>query len=312
MDITVSICTYNGEERVQEVLDCLSEQKKIDKVEWEVIVVNNNSTDETKDVVHGYKKEWSQSAPLKVVTERKQGLAFARQRAIDEAAGRWVAFLDDDNLPASDWVFEAVSFAKEHPSAGAFGGQLIGEYEVDPPRTFGLVKGLFAINECKETFSYSEMGTGEFAPGAGLVVRRDAWKQHVPDKLSSTGVSQGSRADVGEDIEAQWYLHQAGWDVWHNSDMVARHKMPSDRFEPEYLKRFFEGIGISRHRTRMMRFAWWQQPFMILAFWLNDLRKLCRLYWRYRHKLDDRFVQGRILLLKTMLSRPFNLSMSDQ
>lgn len=304
--LTVSICTYNGADAVPEVLDHLRAQEDVEGVRWEVLVVDNNSTDGTADAVRQYQETWDRSAALRVVTEQQQGLAFARQRAVDEAKGEWVAFLDDDNLPAPNWIAELVSFAEEHPSAGAFGGQLIGEYEVEPPRSFGLVKGLFAINDCKETFSYSKMGTGEFAPGAGLVVRRNAWQRHVPNKLDSTGVSEGSRASVGEDIEAQWYLHDAGWEVWHNADMIAKHKIPAERFRPEYLDRFFEGIGKSRHRTRMMRFEPWQRPLAIPIFWLNDLRRLVRLYWQYRHKLDDRFVRGRAQMLKTMLIRPFS------
>ena len=115
-------------------------------VRWDVLVVDNNSTDGTAGVVRQYRETWDRSAAPRIVTEQQQGLAFARQRAVDEARGKLVAFLDDDNLPAPDWVAEVVSFAEEHPNAGAFGGQLIGEYEVEPPRSFGLVKRLFAIN----------------------------------------------------------------------------------------------------------------------------------------------------------------------
>jgi len=305
IDLTVSICTHNGADAVPEVLDHLRAQEGIGDVRWDVLVVDNNSTDGTAGVVRQYRETWDRSAALRIVTEQQQGLAFARQRAVDEARGKLVAFLDDDNLPAPDWVAEVVSFAEEHPNAGAFGGQLIGEYEVEPPRSFGLVKGLFAINDCEETFSYSKMGTGEFAPGAGLVVRKDAWQRHVPHKLDSTGISGESRAGGGADLEAQWHLHEAGYEVWHNADMVAKHKMPASRFRPEYLKRFFEGIGKSRHRTRMMRFEPWQRPLAIPIFWLNDLRKLVRLYWQYRHKPGDRFVWGKAQMLKTMLIRPF-------
>lgn len=184
---------------------------------------------------------------------------------------------------------------------------MIGEYEVDPGRTFGLVQGLFALNEEDRTYSYSDMGTGEFPPGAGLVVRREAWIDCVPIELSSTGVSAGSRANVGEDILAQWYIHDAGWEVWHNAAMTASHRIPGSRFEPEYLDRFFDGIGNSRHRTRMVRYAAWKRPFMTLAFGVSDLLKLARLRWKYRHRWDDPFVQGKARMLKTMLRRPYQM-----
>jgi glycosyltransferase involved in cell wall biosynthesis len=305
MDITVAICTYNGAERVPEVLDHLRAQDHLEDVRWEVIVVDNNSTDGTGDVVRRYReKTWSRSAPLKVVTETQQGVAFARQRAVDEANGEWVAFLDDDNLPTSDWVAEAVSFAQEHPNAGAFGGQLIGKFEEEPPPSFGLVKGFFALNEREETFRYSRNGRGQFAPGAGLVINREAWQRDVSGEVSTTGASGESRGDPGEDVEAQWFLHEAGWEVWHNADMKAKHKIPADRLREEYLDAFFEGQGRGRHHLRMVRFEPWQRPFMAAAFWLEDLRKLISLYWRFRDKLDDRFVRARVVMVKTMLVYP--------
>lgn len=305
MDITVVICTYNGAERVPDVLEALRTQTGLDRLGWEVVVIDNNSTDDTVAVVENAERTWDANAPLRCVTESRQGLAYARQRAVDEARGELVAFLDDDNIPESDWVHAAVSFAREHPRAGAFGGRLIGEYEVEPGRTFGLVQGLFALNEAENTFSYSEMGSGEFPPGAGLVIRRKAWNECVPVELSSSGVSGDSRANVGEDILAQWYIHDGGWEIWHNADMTSSHKIPGARFEPDYLDRFFDGIGNSRHRTRMIRYAAWKRPFMILAFNASDLWKLVRLRWTYRHRWDDPFVQGKARMLKTMLRRPY-------
>jgi glycosyltransferase involved in cell wall biosynthesis len=311
MDITVVICTYNGAERVPEVLDHLHAQKQTESIDWEVIVVNNNSSDGTAKIVEQYRKEaWKRAVALQCVNEPRQGLSYARQRAIDEANGTLVAFLDDDNLPAADWVGQAVTFARSHAEAGAFGGQLIGQYEVEPPKSFGLVKGLFAINDCGKTFSYSKMGTGEFAPGAGLVVRRNVWLAEVPRQLQSSGVDGSSRANVGEDMEVQWHIHSAGWEIWHNADMIAHHKIPASRFSKEYLSGFFKGIGYSRHGKRMMRFKSWARPLVTPLFWLNDLRKLLRLRWRYRHKWRDRFVQGKALMLKCMLARPFMTDVS--
>jgi glycosyltransferase involved in cell wall biosynthesis len=307
MDITVVICTYNGAERIPDVLESLRRQEGLESVDWHVLVIDNNSSDGTADVARAFAEDGQFPTTLDCVTERRQGLAFARQRAVDEAEGDLVAFLDDDNVPDPDWVLEAVRFGRRHPRAGAFGGKLIGEYEVEPPGTFPLVSGLFALNEADETFSYSDMGSGEFPPGAGLVVRRRAWEECVPVELSSSGVSGSSRANVGEDIQAQWFIHDAGWEIWHNARMSSLHRIPGSRFEPEYLDRFFSGIGRSRHQTRMLRYPAWKKPFMILLFGLNDLRKLVRLRWQYRHKWDDPFVRGRATMLKNMLIRPFGI-----
>lgn len=301
IDISVVICTYNGATRVPDVLERLSSQKVRD-IEWEVIVVDNNSTDETAKVVSEFEKDWKLPSPLRYVLEPRQGLAYARQRAIKESRGEWVAFLDDDNLPASDWVQEAVDFGRSHARIGSFGGRILGDYEVQPPRSFGLVQGLFAINEASETFCYSTEATGEFPPGAGMVVRRQAWLDAVPTQLRNLGVAGGSRASTGEDIEAQWYIHAAGWEVWHNPRMVCWHKIPASRFSESYLERFFEGIAASRRSTRRLRYRTWQWPFMAIAFWMNDVRQLFKYVIRYRKHLHDPFVRGKLQMLLYLIN----------
>lgn len=307
MNITVAICTYNGANQVPEVLGHLRVQQNLADVEWEVLVVDNNSTDGTAEAVQRYRETWDRPAELRVVTEKQQGITHARQRAIDEAKGRWVAFLDDDNLPARNWVAAACRFADVHPDAGAFGGQIHGLFEEEPPNSFGLVSPLFALNDRTEEICYSAGDGLQFgAPGAGLVVRKLAWKESVPETgLELMGPTGNSRGTLGEEFELQWYLYQNGWEIWHNPAMHLEHKIPSSRFEKNYLKRFFRAIGLSRPRTRMMRFKPWQRPFATVAFWLDDLRKLLKVYWAYRYKLNDRFVQGRITVLKTMISNPF-------
>ena len=273
---------------------------------WEILVIDNNSNDNTETVVQRYSNSWIDGIPFRYFLETRQGIAFARQRAIDEAQGNLVAFLDDDNLPDPNWVAMACHFAEEHPNAGAFGGQLFGVYEFEPPKSFKEVQGLFAIKESDKNYSYSARFTGQFAPGAGLVVRKAAWKANVPQELQSIGVTGYSRADAGEDIETQWYLYKAGWEIWHCAEMKAKHKIPISRFTKEYLTSFFVGQGMSRHKARMRRFATWIKPMAIVAFWLNDIRKLIKLLYVYHSKSRfDLFLRGRALMLITMLKRPF-------
>jgi len=302
LDITVAICTYNGEDRIPDVLDHLIKQEVAQGLTWEVMVIDNNSTDHTADVVGDYQKRWPSNVELRYLLEERQGLAHARQRAVTEARGEWVAFLDDDNLPEPDWVQEAVDFGRSRERVGSFGGRILGDYEVQPPRSFGLVQGLFAINEGTKTICYSTEASGEFPPGAGMVVRRQAWLDAVPPELQNLGVTGGSRASTGEDIEAQWYIHAAGWEVWHNARMVLWHKIPATRFSESYLERFFEGIAASRRSTRRLRYRAWQWPVMAVAFWLNDVRQLFKYVIRYRKQLHDPFVRGKLQMLLYLIN----------
>ncbi len=66
-----------------------------------MIVVDNNSTDITAEIVESYQPNWPQSVPLRYAFAPKQGAAFARQRAVEKAKGEFIGFLDDDNLRAA-------------------------------------------------------------------------------------------------------------------------------------------------------------------------------------------------------------------
>lgn len=309
MDITVAICTYNGVDEVPVVLDHLREQENVEDVGWEVLVVDNNSTDATEAVVRKQKQAWRRDADLRYTFEGRQGKSHALQTGVEEARGRCIAFLDDDNLPAPDWVAAAHRFAEAHPRAGAFGGQIHGRFEEEPPTSFGLVKPLFALNERTDEICYSAGGNLQLAaPGAGLVVRRRAWEESVPNTgLEFKGPTGDSRGTLGEEFELQWRLYQNDWEIWHNPKMHLDHKIPSERLEEEYLEDFFRAIGLSRYSTRMMRFESWQRPLVAVVYWGADLWKLARLSWNYREKVfTDRFVQGRARMTLYSLIAPFS------
>jgi len=110
-------------------------------------------------------------APLRYVLEERQGKSYALQTAVEEARRTWVALLDDDNLPASDWVAALVHFGNKRPNAGAFGGRVHGQFEEDLPKSFGPVKPLLAPDKGGEKICYSDGGhMRNAASGSGLVV----------------------------------------------------------------------------------------------------------------------------------------------
>ena len=136
MDITVVICTYNGASCLPNVFDRLASQVFTTSVTWDIIVVDNNSWDQTAQVVRGYQALPAFANKLHYESEPKQGLAFARRCGIRAAKGRLLAFLDDDNLPSSSWIQAVYDFGQQHPEAGAYGSQIVGAYEVGPPQDF--------------------------------------------------------------------------------------------------------------------------------------------------------------------------------
>src|SRR5262245_41018784 len=102
--VSVIVCCYNSADRLPETLKHIAMQNVPDSILWEVIIVNNNSTDETEKVAIS---EWSRyhlSVPFKVVNESKPGLNFARKKGVENAGFSLLLFCDDDNWLDEDYL----------------------------------------------------------------------------------------------------------------------------------------------------------------------------------------------------------------
>jgi glycosyltransferase involved in cell wall biosynthesis len=301
VDFTVAICTYNGESRLSEVLEKLRSQTGLENLAWEILVIDNNSKDNTAEIIRKYQNDWEQTYPLKYFFEAEQGLAFARRCAVKEAQSDLIGFLDDDNLPASDWVAAAFRFAKEHTRAGAYGGQIHGIFEVEPPSGFDRIARFFALIEGKQTYCYNtryqETRRKMFPPGAGIVVRKQAWQESISDRPRMP--------QTCEDIELLTEIWQSGWEVWFNAEMHIEHLIPKSRFEERYLVSFFRTNGRYRYDVRMMQCPTWQKPLKIFAYACNDLRKLLVFYLKNCRDLkQDVVLMGEMQLLLFIFLSP--------
>jgi glycosyltransferase involved in cell wall biosynthesis len=270
VNFTVAIPTYNGELRLPEVLERLRSQINT-AFDWEIIVVDNNSQDGTASVVQRYQSDAPH--PIRYCFEPRQGAAFARKRAVAEAQSDLIGFLDDDNLPEPTWVAAAYAFALAHPQAGAYGSQIHAQFEVDPPPNFDRLIPFLAITERGSLPLRYEPQKKLLPPSAGLVVRRQAWLTCVPPHTILSGRVAGNML-TGEDLEVLSYIQQSDWEIWYNPEMEVIHKIPQRRLERAYLIPFFRGIGYSRFVTRMLSVKHHQRPLLLVAYTVNDLRKI--------------------------------------
>lgn len=307
VDFTVAIPTYNGEKRLPDVLERLRSQTDTEHFPWEVIVVDNNSSDGTAQVVREYQARWPTTSTLKYSFEAQQGAACARQRAVEEASGAFIGFLDDDNLPVENWVAAAYAFGQAHPQVGAYGSQIYPQFETEPPAYFKKVACFFAIFERGSYASCYEPYTKMLPPGAGLVVRKQAWRENVPKRLvlNHAGKEAGL---ASEDLEAVLHIQKAGWEIWYNPDMCIYHKIPPSRLERDYLISLVRCVGLSRHHLRMLRMEPWQRPLATPIYLINDLRKLTLHIIKHRGKVNhDAIAACERELLRSSLVSPFFL-----
>ncbi len=307
VDFTIAIPTYNGAKRLPQVLDKLRSQTDIEQVSWEVIVVDNNSTDNTAEIVQQYQQNWLSNVPLRYCFEPQQGAAFARKRAIEESVSPLVGFLDDDTIPRLDWVVAAYKFAQEHPKAGAYGSQVHGDLEVEPPPNFERIASFFAITERGSQPHLYEPKMKMLPPSAGLVVRKQAWCENVPEKPFLSGRS-GESILNSEDLEVVMYIQNSGWEVWYNPEMHLEHQIPRQRLERDYLLYLVRSTGLARHHIRMLRLKPWQRPLLFPLGFLKDLQKAVTYFIKHRkHLKSDTVVACEMEFLRSSLSSPFYL-----
>lgn len=246
LSIDLVICTYNNAALLERTLEAISRLRVPAQVRCGVLVVDNNCTDETPEVVD----RWTASFPLPLrrVREPVQGLTPARLRGVLSTDAEWIAFVDDDCLLAEDWVEQAAAFAGEHPACGAFGGRVEPEWETEPPPYVLAHRYAYAAKRHGDTAHRRP-----WLAGAGMVVRRAAleacgWteRQFLQDRI-------GGRLVSGGDVEIGMRI-AAGHEVWYVPQCTLRHVIPARRMTRPYLRRITFGLGASRHHAAAL--AW--------------------------------------------------------
>jgi glycosyltransferase involved in cell wall biosynthesis len=241
--ITIAVCTFNGSQRLPRVLEALAAQRTSGPGFLEVVVVDNASTDGTAMVAA---RSWQgPRESLRIVREPQQGVSYARVRALSEARGRVVGFVDDDNIPAPHWAQRAVEVMDERPNVGACGGLNEAELETPEPPWFSRFARLYAVGQQGDRAGDVTDARG-FLWGAGLCLRRGAWEQ-----LRAAGFSfltpsrRGVQLLAGDDTELCLALRLAGWRLWYEPDLKIRHRIGETRLSWRYLCLLSRGDGAS-------------------------------------------------------------------
>jgi glycosyltransferase involved in cell wall biosynthesis len=162
--ISVVICTFNRAELVGDALKGLSRQT-LEVGQYEVIVVDNNSSDQTKEVVDGFVEK---NINFRYCREQKQGLSYARNRGIDEARGRYVGYIDDDCRVPEGWLVQAKKTIDE-VGPTVFGGPFFPFYQTQKPRWYLDRYGAFEVTDHARA-----LGQGEFVYGGNMFFEKQA------------------------------------------------------------------------------------------------------------------------------------------
>jgi glycosyltransferase involved in cell wall biosynthesis len=242
--VSCVICCHNSAARLPETIKHLSRQRFSPETQWELLIVDNGSTDDTEAVV---RREWAGpgSVALRIVKEPKAGLSHARVRALAEARGEIISFIDDDNWVCEDWVEKVARFMAAHPEVGGLGSYNIPVSNQPFPEWFTTHRRFFAVAG-SDTVEGDITDTDRMLVGAGFSLRKAAadqiWKEGF--RYSLAGRS-GRAMSAGEDQELCLALQLSGWRLWFSRELTLQHFIPESRLKWSYLCALLRGIGRS-------------------------------------------------------------------
>ena len=279
--ISIVICTYNRSESLKRTLASLAGMSCSRDLCSEIIVVDNNSKDRTRDVV----EDFARTSPFHVryVFEATTGLAHARNRGVAAASGQVVAFIDDDVLVSHNWLTEVKKgFDQYH--AVCVGGKVLLSAELRKPawwnKSYDLVLGGFDLGD--SVIVGDRSGPELVGIGANLSVRRLAFSKHGLFRID-LGRS-GKRLLMGEEYEFAKRLREKGEVAVYCPSALVYHCPAMERISRQYVRRWF------------YRFGEWS---FVRA--LESPRREITIFgvprWRYRSALED-FYKSVVLCLR--------------
>jgi len=241
LGISIVICCHNGASRLPATLSHLCSQKR-PQVPWEVLLVDNGSTDGTAEVARSC---WeNNTVPLRVVHEPSLGVRFARERGLAEAIYPFVGFVDDDNWLANDWVGVAYEIISSDLNLGAVGSIRTPACEGFLPAWFENFHSPYAILTDADL---ETQGPFEYLPTAGLCIRKGAWEtlNQKGFHFKLTG-RMGKKLTGGEDAELTMALRLSGWKLRVDHRLRLQHFLPNQRLQWTYLRRLLRNYGQSQ------------------------------------------------------------------
>jgi len=271
--VSIVICCHNSATRLPQTLQYAAAQQVPAGVSWEVILVDNASTDGTADAAL---RCWPATCPipLRVVHESRPGLSFAREAALRAAKYEIISFVDDDNWICQDWVSLVSEIMGTYPRVGACGGRNDFHVAGEPPPWFHEFKRWYAVGEQAPKAGDITWSKG-FLWGAGLSVRKAAWLGLIEKGFQSllTG-RKGAALSSGEDTELCYALRLCGWTLWYDPRLQLIHDLPPQRLTWDYVRRLRRSLG-----EASVGLDAYNQGAQIPT---GVLKKLSRLNWQFR------------------------------
>jgi GT2 family glycosyltransferase len=247
----VVICTFNPVlSSLRRTLEGLRRQS-LSMDSWSLLIIDNGSTNRFEDHLTLH---WHPNASI--IREPKVGIAAARKRAYEEfmaSDSELMLFVDDDTILHEDFLKIGLDLAGKHPDLGCWGGQLLPEYEAEPPHWFHpFLKylAIFPLDQDLLTSSATYTGNNDvLPPSAGMFLRKSLASRYLhsfdPSPLRELLGARGEVVLRGEDTDLALCALAEGFQVGRFRALRLLHLIPASRVTLDYLARLLEGVATS-------------------------------------------------------------------
>ncbi len=280
MRLTVVICTWNRAESLAKTLESIENCRVPEGTDWEILIVDNNSTDTTSAVCQSFLQRNPER--YRYVLEKRQGKSLALNTAIENARGDIIAFTDDDVLVGEDWLFALLQAFDTHDCAGV-GGKIVPVWNSPKPDWFtvdGPYRLMLAIVEY-DLGDQNQPCRIENPPyGANLALRKSVF-----DKYGLFRTDLGPVAGTtsrGEDSEYCRRLMSRGEQLIYVPEAVVHHPVPEERTKKRYFESWYFDYGRMLVRTSSPSNA--TTSYLGVPRYL--LRKLMTCVWQWNTSLE--------------------------
>lgn len=258
--VTVLICTHNGENNLKKTLQYLAKQNVNDDLEWEILIINNASTDNTRNAALKIWGDLKVDISFTVVDESQLGKDRAMDLGLELSKYSYVIVCDDDNWLGDNYVQDSFSIMEKNPRIGMLGGKGIPAFDRPPPKWFDLYKTYYAVgSQSKINGEIKHFWPSyRFLWGAGVVIRMETY--YLLKKAGFRRIltyRKNPKVARSEDLELCFAIWLTGYKLWYDKNLQYQHYISNDRLKWSYLLKVVKQSISAIHYLR---------PYNILIF----------------------------------------------
>lgn len=244
--ISIIVCVHNGSGRITNTIAHLAAQKVSEEIEWEVIIADNNSIDDTVSVAKIELSKY-QSLSWRVLLEERPGKVHALDKAVNASKYDTIIICDDDNWLDESYVQYAFEIISSFPNVGIAVGNSKAVFETGiEPVWFNKFELAFAVGKIMDQTGYAN--DVRHLAGAGMVVRKEIFASL--NNLNFQPVLSGRKGKTvasGEDSELSLLTYFLGYDLYYDERLTFTHYITKNRLNWNYcVKMITKGISVSR------------------------------------------------------------------